>query len=256
MTQLKHETGIILKSPREIGHMREAGRIAAAVLAAVAKAVKPGVTTGELDDIAVGEVIKRGAEASFKGYRGFPKSICVSLNEEVVHGIPGSRVLREGEIVSLDFGVEFNGLHGDAAVTVGVGKVSRKAQEIMRVTESALEAGIRAARHKAYLGDVSAAIQSYVESRGFSVVREYTGHGIGYEMHEEPQIPNFGRSGEGPLLVKGMTLAIEPMVNVGGWQTKVKDNQWTVVTADGSLSAHFEHTIAVFDTEPEILTRQ
>ena len=228
----------------------------AAVLQKLVDEIRPGMRTCELDDICVHELARHGAKSSFKGYHGFPAHLCVSINDEIVHGIPGNRVLWDGDIVSLDFGVEFNGLHGDAAVTVGVGKVSREAQEIMHVTESALEAGIRAAKHKAHLGDVSAAIQSYVESRGFSVVREYTGHGIGYEMHEEPQIPNFGRSGEGPLLVKGMTLAIEPMVNMGGWQTKVNDNQWTVVTADGSLSAHFEHTIAVLDTEPEILTRQ
>jgi methionyl aminopeptidase len=255
MTQIRHEMGIILKSPREITQMRDAGRVVAAVLEEVGKKVRPGITTAELDDIAVSEVKKRGAEASFKGYRGFPASICTSVNEEVVHGIPGSRVLQEGEIISLDFGALMNGFHGDAAVTVGVGKISTEAQKIIDATQGALQAGIAAARIGARLGDVSAAIQSYAEARGFSVVREYVGHGIGRELHEDPQVPNFGVTGEGPVLQKGMTMALEPMLNAGGWRTSVAEDKWTVVTADGRLSAHFEHTIVIDENGPGILTK-
>ncbi len=255
MTQIRHEMGIILKSPREIGQMRDAGRIAAAVLDAVAKEVRPGITTGELDDIAVNGVKKRGAEASFKGYRGYPASICTSVNEEVVHGIPGRRVLNEGEIVSLDFGALVDGFHGDAALTVGVGRITAEAQRIIDAARGALEAGIDAAKIGARLGDVSAAIQAYVEARGFSVVREYVGHGIGRELHEDPQVPNFGIPGEGPLLQKGMTMALEPMLNAGVLRTRVAEDRWTVVTADGKLSAHFEHTIAIDENGPEILTK-
>lgn len=255
MTQIRHEMGIILKSPREITQMRGAGRVVAAVLDEVGKKVRPGITTAELDDIAVSEVKKRGAEASFKGYRGFPASICTSVNEEVVHGIPGSRVLQEGEIISLDFGALMNGFHGDAAVTVGVGKISTEAQKIIDATRGALQAGIAAARIGARLGDVSAAIQSYAEARGFSVVREYVGHGIGRELHEDPQVPNFGVTGEGPVLQKGMTMALEPMLNAGGWRTRVAEDKWTVVTADGRLSAHFEHTIVIDENGPGILTK-
>jgi len=255
MTQIRHEMGIILKSPREITQMRGAGRVVAAVLEEVGKKVRPGITTAELDDTAVSEVKKRGAEASFKGYRGFPASICTSVNEEVVHGIPGSRVLQEGEIISLDFGALMNGFHGDAAVTVGVGKISTEAQKIIDATQGALQAGIAAARIGARLGDVSAAIQSYAEARGFSVVREYVGHGIGRELHEDPQVPNFGVTGEGPVLQKGMTMALEPMLNAGGWRTSVAEDKWTVVTADGRLSAHFEHTIVIDENGPGILTK-
>ncbi len=248
--------GIVIKSPSEIADMRKAGKVVATVLQRLTEEIRAGMRTSELDAICVEELAKHGAKASFKGYHGFPAHLCVSVNEEVVHGIPGERILKEGDVVSLDFGATFNGLHGDAAVTVGVGRIGGKAEKLIRVTKEALEAGITAARCEARVGDISAAIQSYVESKGFSVVREYTGHGIGYELHEDPQVPNFGRPGGGPLLLKGMALALEPMVNVGGWQTKVKDNQWTVVTADGSLSAHFEHTIVVLDSGPEILTRQ
>jgi methionyl aminopeptidase len=247
--------GIIVKTIQEIAIMREAGRIVAAVLAALTRAIAPGVTTRELDAIAVRELKRHGAAASFKGYRGFPASICVSINDEVVHGIPGERLLQEGDIVSLDFGAYYRGFHGDAAVTVGVGNISSESRSLIEVTEGALQAGIAAARHGARLGDISAAIQSHVESRGFSVVREYVGHGIGRDMHEEPQIPNFGPPGQGPLLQDGMALALEPMVNAGDWRTKVNADKWTVVTADGSLSAHFEHTIAIDGAEPKILTQ-
>ncbi len=235
--------------------MQEAGRVVAAVLAALTKAIAPGITTAELDAIAMEEFKRHGAIPSFKGYRGFPASICVSVNDEVVHGIPGKRVLQEGDLVALDVGAIVNGFQGDAAVTVAVGQIDTEAQRLLDVGQGALNAGIAAARHGAWLGDVSAAIQSYVESRGFSVVREYVGHGIGREMHEDPQIPNFGSPGQGPKLQNNMTLALEPMVNAGGWRTKVKSDNWTVVTADGSLSVHFEHTIAVNGSEPKVLTK-
>lgn len=235
--------------------MKEAGRIVAAVIAALTRAIAPGITTRELDALAVRELKRHGAAASFKGYRGFPASICVSVNDEVVHGIPGERVLQEGDIVGLDFGAYYRGFHGDAAVTVGVGNIDSQSRSLLEVAEGALRAGIAAAHEGARLGDISAAIQSHVESRGFSVVREYVGHGIGREMHEEPQIPNFGPPGQGPLLQNGMTLALEPMVNAGDWRTKVSANNWTVVTADGSLSAHFENTIAIDGAEAKILTQ-
>lgn len=246
--------GIIIKSGREIALMRQAGRIVAIVLGILVSAVRPGMKTKELDIIAVREVARLGAKPSFKGYRGFPASLCVSVNDQIVHGIPGERVLEEGDIVSIDFGAIYMGFQGDAAVTVGVGKVSQRAQDLMKATEGALTAGIAAARHGARLGDISAAIQNYAESKGFSVVREYTGHGIGRDMHEDPLIPNFGMPGTGPLLKKGMTFALEPMVTTGDWHTRPGGDGWTVLTADGSLSAHFEHTIAVTDGEAEVLT--
>jgi methionyl aminopeptidase len=246
--------GIIIKSEREIALMRQAGRIVAAVLSILMKKIKPGMKTKELDVIAGQEVERLGGKPTFKGYRGFPANLCVSVNDEIVHGIPGERSLREGDIISLDFGASFKGFQGDAAVTVGVGEISPRASRLVETTENVLKAGIAAARAGARLGDISAALQSYAESRGYSVVREYTGHGIGQEMHEEPQIPNFGLAGTGPVLKKGMTLALEPMVNIGDWHTRVGDDQWTVFTADGSLSAHFEHTIAITEGEAEILT--
>ncbi|MBI2909888.1 MAG: type I methionyl aminopeptidase [Chloroflexi bacterium] len=246
---------IIIKSPQEVELMRQAGRIVAETLAALVAAVQPGLRTAELDEIANREISQRGGIPSFKGYRGFPASVCISINEEVVHGIPGERRLREGDIVSLDVGAIWEGFHGDAAVTVGVGEISPAVKRLIETTEGALAEGIRAARLGRRLGDISAAIQRYAESRGFSVVKEYVGHGIGRNMHEEPNVPNFGARGMGPRLVKGMTLALEPMVNVGGWRTRVAENDWTVVTLDGKLSAHFEHTIAIADREAEILTR-
>jgi len=247
--------GIIIKSDEEIATMRQAGRIVADILKILAEQVRPGMKTKELDIIAEGELKRLGASPSFKGYHGFPATLCVSVNDEIVHGIPGERTLNEGDIVSLDFGAIFKGFQGDAALTVGIGRVSPEAQQLMEATRGSLEAGIAAAHAGATLGDVSAAIQNYAESRGYSVVREYTGHGIGREMHEDPQIPNFGLPGTGPVLKKGMALALEPMLNAGGWHTRVADDHWTVLTADGSLSAHFEHTIAINDNEPEVLTR-
>jgi len=245
---------IIIKSDREIGAMREAGRITAIVLGILSEKLRLGMKTEELDVIAGRELDRLGAKPSFKGYRGFPANLCVSVNDEIVHGIPEARVLNDGDIVSLDFGVIFDGFQGDAAVTVGVGEISPEAKRLLETTEAALRAGIDKAYAGARLGDISAAIQHYAESRGYSVIREYTGHGIGREMHEEPQIPNFGQPGTGPILKKGMTLAIEPMVSIGDWHTRLGSNHWTVFTADGSLAAHFEHTIAITDGEPEVLT--
>ena len=245
---------IIIKSDREIRAMREAGRITAIVLGILSEKLRLGMKTEELDVIAGRELDRLGAKPSFKGYRGFPANLCVSVNDEIVHGIPEARVLNDGDIVSLDFGVIFDGFQGDAAVTVGVGEISPEAKRLLETTEAALRAGIDKAYAGARLGDISAAIQHYAESRGYSVIREYTGHGIGREMHEEPQIPNFGQPGTGPILKKGMALAIEPMVSIGDWHTRLGSNHWTVSTADGSLSAHFEHTIAITDGEPEVLT--
>jgi methionyl aminopeptidase len=246
--------GISIKSEREIALMRQAGKIVATVLVMLAEAVKPGLKTKELDIIAEREIKRLGGTPSFKGYRGYPANVCVSVNDEVVHGIPGDRVLKEGDIVSLDLGAIYQGYQGDAARTVGVGAVSVQAEALMQATEGALRAGIIKARDQNRLGDISAAVQSYAESRGFSVVREYTGHGIGRQMHEEPLIPNFGFAGTGSILRKGMTFAIEPMLNVGDWRTHLGSNLWTVSTADGSLSAHFEDTIVITDGEPEVLT--
>ncbi len=247
--------GIIIKSEKEVAAMRQAGKVVAEVLKILSEQVKPGMKTKELDIIAERELERLGATSSFKGYRGFPATLCVSVNDEIVHGIPGERILHEGDVVSLDFGAIYHGFQGDAALTVAVGEVNPEAKRLMEATRGSLEAGIAAACAGATLGDVSAAIQNYAESRGYSVVREYTGHGIGREMHEEPQIPNFGSPGTGPELKKGMTLALEPMLNIGGYHTRLADDRWTVLTADGSLSAHFEHTIAINDTEPEVLTK-
>jgi methionyl aminopeptidase len=246
--------GVIIKSDREIAVMRRAGRIVATVLGILTKELRAGMKTKELDAIAARELVRLGAKPSFKDYRGFPANLCVSVNDEIVHGIPGERVLAEGDIVSLDLGAIFDGFQGDAALTVGIGEISREASRLIKTTELALEAGINTACAGARLGDVSAAIQKYAESRGYSVIREYTGHGIGREMHEEPQIPNFGEKGTGLVLERGMTLAFEPMVSVGDWRTRVGSNHWTVSTADGSLAAHFEHTVAITDAGPEVLT--
>jgi len=243
---------VIIKSDEEIGIMRKCGKILAAILDKLRAEVQPGMKTGHLDIIMAEESKKRGGIPSFKNYQGFPANLCVSVNDEIVHGIPGERVLQEGDIVSLDAGVKLNGFHTDAAITVGVGWISKEAEELIAVTEGSLKAGIAQAISGGWIGDISSAIQHYVESRGFSVVREYTGHGVGRDLHEEPQIPNFV-VGKGLLLRKGMALAIEPMVNVGDWHTKLAANQWTVLTVDGSLSAHFEHTIAITDNGAEIL---
>jgi methionyl aminopeptidase len=245
---------IVIKSAGEVAIMRKAGRVVAVTLAALAREVRPGITTLDLDRLAESTIRAQGATPSFKGYRGFPASVCVSVNEEVVHGIPGRRVLREGQIVSLDVGAIFEGMQGDAALTVAVGQVSTRMQTLMRVTQAALAAGIQKARAGNRLGDVSAAIQAVAEGAGFSVVREYGGHGVGRSMHEDPHIPNWGQPGAGIVLKAGMTLALEPMVNAGKYQVRVKSDNWTVVTVDGQPSAHFEHTVAITEGEPEILT--
>jgi methionyl aminopeptidase len=245
---------IVIKSAGEVAIMRKAGRVVAVTLAALARQVRPGITTLDLDRLAESTIRAQGAIPSFKGYRGFPASVCVSVNDEVVHGIPGKRVLRDGEIVSLDVGAIFEGMQGDAALTVPVGQVSTRMQTLMRVTQMALAAGIQEARVGNRLGDISAAIQKVAEGAGFSVVREYGGHGVGRSMHEDPHIPNWGQAGAGIPLKAGMTLALEPMVNAGKYQVRVKPDNWTVVTVDGQPSAHFEHTVAITEGEPEILT--
>ena len=245
---------ISIKSEHELQKMRQASRIVAQVLAGLRERAKPGVLTASLDAWAERFIRQHGGIPSFKGYRGYPASVCISLDSEIVHGIPGRRRLREGQIVSMDVGVIYKGYHGDATITVGVGQISPAAAQLLAVTQEALAAGIAAALAGRRLGDVSHAIQVVAENRGYGVVRDYVGHGIGKEMHEDPPIPNFGQPGCGPLLRPGMTLALEPMVTIGDYRTRVLDDMWTVVTADGSLAAHFEHTIAVTNGEPEVLT--
>jgi methionyl aminopeptidase len=245
---------VVIKSTREIALMRQAGSIVAAVLDILSGRVEPGLKTKELDAVAARETAARGAIPSFKDYHGYPANLCVSVNNEIVHGIPGERIIKEGDLVKLDFGVVYEGYQGDAAITVGAGQLSPLAQKLLEVTQKALMAGIARARAGGRLGDIGAAIDESAAANGFSAVRDYTGHGIGREMHEDPQVPNFGVRGAGMLLKKGMTLALEPMVNTGGWPTKVGSDGWVVYTADGSLSAHFEHTIAITEGEPEILT--
>lgn len=235
--------------------MREAGRIVATTLQELKQQIRPGLTTAAVDEIAERVVTALGAIPSFKGYHGFPASVCISVNDEIVHGIPNpARVLEEGDIVSLDFGAIYQGYHGDSAITVGVGKISPEAESLLTATEAALAEGIKQARGGKRLGDISHAIQAYAEGHGFSVVRQYVGHGIGRSMHEEPQVPNFGPANRGPVLRPGLVLAIEPMLNTGTADTLVRPDNWTVVTADGGLSAHFEHTVAITNGEPEILT--
>jgi methionyl aminopeptidase len=247
---------IVLKSSRELALMRQAGRIVAQVHEAFREVVRPGISTSDLEKVASRIIEQEGAIPSFKGYRGFPAAICASINEEIVHGIPTpKRVLEEGDIISLDVGAIYKGYHGDAAITLPVGTVGEEVQRLLKVTQGALEVGIAQAHAGKRLGDISAAIQRHAEVNGFNVVREYTGHGIGQEMHEAPQIPNLGRPNRGPRLRPGMTFALEPMVMAGDWRTRTLSDGWTVVTADGSLSAHFEHTLAVTNGEPEILTQ-
>jgi methionyl aminopeptidase len=246
---------IVSKSNVELDLMREAGRIVALTHKELQKAVHPGITTKELDQIADDFIRKQGALPSFKGYHGYPASICASVNEVIVHGIPGDRVLQEGDIISIDIGANIHGFHGDSAWTYAVGEISETAQKLLDVTEAALFKGLEQAKDGNRLSDIGHAVQTYVESHGFSVVREFVGHGIGRQMHEDPSIPNYGPPGRGPRLRTGMTLAIEPMVNVGSHHTKTLQDNWTVVTADGSLAAHFEHTVAVTPDGPDILTK-
>jgi len=244
----------VIKTEEEIELMRGSARVVAQTLSLLSSAVKPGVTTKELDELAEQHIRSRGGLPSFKGYRGFPASICTSVNSEVVHGIPGPKKLEDGDIISIDVGVLKEGYHGDGAATFAVGRVSEEATRLLRTTRGALEAGIAAARAGNQVSDISRAVQGVVEAAGFSVVRDRVGHGIGQQMHEEPQIPNFVGGGQSPALAKGMTLAIEPMVNAGAYGITVKDDAWTVVTCDGSLSAHFEHTVAVTGDGAETLT--
>jgi methionyl aminopeptidase len=246
---------IVCRSAAEIARMRRANQFVAEVLARLEAAVAPGVTTGELDTLADDLVRAGGAEPAFKGYRGYPSTLCASVNEQVVHGIPSAtRVLKAGDIVSLDIGVKLDGFYGDSAVTVAVGEVPDATHQLLRVTNEALERGIRQAQVGGRLSDIGHAIQGWVETHGFSVVREFVGHGIGERLHEEPQIPNYGQPGRGPKLAEGMVLAIEPMVAMGRPETKVLADGWTAVTRDGSLAAHFEHTVAITANGPLVLT--
>lgn len=245
---------IVLKTERELEYMRDAGRIVGQTLEEVRKAIVPGITTKELDRIAEQYIKRSGALPAFKGYCGFPANICTSINEQVVHGIPGSRQLKSGDIVSLDIGAKLNGYYGDAAITAPVGDVDPELQKLLTVTEQSLNKGIEQAIQGKRLSDVSHAVQLHAESYGYGVVRDYVGHGIGQRMHEDPQIPNYGPPGRGPLLKNGMTLAIEPMINLGSPDVEVLADDWTVVTADRKASAHFEHTVAVTEGRPQILT--
>jgi methionyl aminopeptidase len=247
---------IIYKSPEEIDRMRRAGRVTALTVERLMEEVRPGITTADLDALAEKSMRAEGCVPSFKGYRGFPASICTSVNEQVVHGIPGPRVLEQGDLLSLDVGAVWEGYHGDSAVSVFVGtSPSDVAEKLVRVTEESLEAGIAEIRTGGRLADIGAAVQQVVEGAGFSVVREYVGHGIGRALHEDPPIPNYGERGRGrPVIRPGLVIALEPMVNMGDWPTRVLADNWTVVTADRSLSAHFEHTIAVTEDGPEVLT--
>jgi methionyl aminopeptidase len=251
------EQNIVIKSPQEVALMREAGRVNALALAAVRELIRPGVTTAELN-AAAEEVIRiHGGIPTFLKYPGpypYPGTICVSINEELVHGIPGKRKLRAGDIVSVDCGTTLEGFVGDSAFTAGVGEISPLAQRLIETTEQALHEGIQQMRPGNRTGDVSSAIQRFVEARGFNVPREYTGHGVGRMMHEGPQVPNYGTPGRGPLLRTGMTIALEPMLLAGSYKTRVMPDEWTVVSADGALTAHFEHSVAVTENEPSILT--
>ncbi len=248
---------IVLKTPEEIEKMRKVNRMVGEILNILKKEIKPGITTEYLNQVAEREARRRNARCAFKGYAGFPKSLCTSINEEVVHGIPSKkRRLKEGDIISLDFGLVYDGWYGDSAITVAVGNIDDQKLKLMQVTKEALYRGIEKARAGNYLYDISAAIQSYVESFGFGVVRDYVGHGIGRKLHEEPQVPNYVPSTDarGVMLKVGMTLAIEPMINAGTWRVRTLKDGWTVVTADGKPSAHFEHTIAITENGPTILS--
>ena len=245
---------IVCRSASELRRLRDANRLVGRVLEVVREAVAPGVTTAELDALAERQIRAGGAVPAFKGYKGYPATICASINEQVVHGIPSARTLEKGDIVSIDLGALLGGFYGDSAITVGVGTISPKAAELLRVTEESLWKAIEAVRPGARISDIGHAVQTHVEAFGFSVVREFVGHGIGSELHEEPQIPNYGEPGRGPRLAEGMVLAIEPMVNAGGAGVKVLKDGWTAVTSDRSLSEHFEHTVAVTSDGAEVLS--
>jgi len=246
---------IAIRSDAEIGQIRKAGQILSQTLKKLRSCTKEGVETRELDAIAREEILKRNAYPAFKGYRGYPGNICVSLNEAVVHGIPSDRKIRSGDVVSIDIGVKFRDYFADAAITIGVGSISDTAKRLIDTTEKSLYLGIENAVSGRHLSDISSSVQAFVESNGFNVVRALVGHGIGKELHEEPEIPNYGKPGSGPVLKTGMVLAIEPMVNTGSFDVEVLDDGWTIVTKDRRLSAHFEHTIVVHDKKAEILTR-
>ncbi|KMY65799.1 methionine aminopeptidase [Desulfocarbo indianensis] len=245
---------IKIKTPAEIDIMREANRLVAQVLQSIAGVVAPGITTAELDNMAESMCLKMGAKPAFKGYGGFPFALCCSVNEQVVHGFPNGAALKEGDILSVDFGVILDGFYGDSAVTLPVGRVSDDAVRLMEATKASLEAGIAMMRPGNRLGDVSHAVQKVVEAAGFSVVRQFVGHGIGRALHEEPQLPNYGNPGRGVQLKAGMVIAIEPMVNSGGHEVRILDDGWTAVTVDGKLSAHFEHTVAITNDGPRVLS--
>jgi methionyl aminopeptidase len=248
---------IIKKSPEELERMRRAGRVVAKVLDEIRDEIRPGVRTRDLDRTVEKIIRGEGCTPSFKGYRGFPASACISLNEEIVHGIPGARKLKDGDLLKIDVGAIYEGYHGDSAWTFYVGdQPPPEVERLMRATEESLWAGIRAARAGNRVGDISHAVQEVAEGAGFSVVREYVGHGVGAQLHEDLQVPNYGDAGRGPLLEEGVTIALEPMVNVGDWRTEILSDDWTVVTADRTLSAHYEHTIAITAGEAEVLTAQ
>lgn len=245
---------IVIKTKKEIELMQESGRIVALAHEEVKKAIKPGVTTGELDAIAEAVIKENGAVPSFKGYHGYPGSICASVNDQVIHGIPGETILKEGDIISIDIGAFKNGYHGDAARTHPVGKVSDEASKLIKITEESFFEGLKFCRIGYRLSDISNAIQTYAEENGFSVVRDFVGHGIGRQMHEDPPVPNYGAAGRGPRLESGMALAIEPMINVGGFKVVVLDDEWTVITKDGTLSAHYENTVIITEDGPIMTT--
>jgi methionyl aminopeptidase len=247
---------IILKTADEIAVMAKASKVVAEALAVLKTAVKPGITTDELDRLAESEIRARGAVPAFKGYRNYPKTLCASVNEQVVHGIPSKRALKEGDIIGLDLGAIVDGFYGDSAVTVAVGRIEENTAALVRITEESLALAIEQARVGNRLSDISHAVQRHVEAAGYSVVTEFVGHGIGRQLHEEPQVPNYGKPGQGPRLQAGMVLAIEPMVNMGGSAVRVLDDRWTAVTVDGSMSAHFEHTIAIQPSGPALVLSQ
>lgn len=246
---------VVLKTKDELMLMKKAGEITAAALHAGGAAIKPGVTTKQIDKVVHDYIVSHGAKPSFLGYGGFPGSACISVNDEVIHGIPGSRVINEGDIVSIDVGAKIGGYHGDSAYTFACGEISAEAKALLEGTKKSLENGIAQAVVGNRIGDISAAVQNTVEPLGFSVVRDYVGHGVGRDLHEAPEVPNYGHAGHGIRLVAGMVIAIEPMINAGAWTVKVLDNDWTVVTRDHSLSAHFEHTVAITASGPVILTK-
>jgi len=245
---------IAIKNGQELVHMRRACKITAAARALAGEMVRPGVSTQAIDKAVHDFIVSQGAKPSFLGYGGFPASTCISVNNTVIHGIPGGYVLQEGDIVSVDVGAYYKGFHGDCAATYPCGNISAAAQKLIDVTKQSFFEGIRFARKGHRVSDISHAIETYVESNGFSVVRSFVGHGVGAQLHEEPEVPNFGAAGRGPRLIPGMTLAIEPMVNEGTWEVQILKDKWTTVTADGKLSAHYENTVLITDGEPEILT--